>query len=152
MLLKVLAVSAFLTLEAQWVEAASVPEVAAANGLAAAAILVPGYFAYRRQRIDAALAHVTASQAVDRVEEIHVLVNGRLTQTLNKMEALEHEVERLGGAAAPNTRAQDMADVEDIERRVQYHAEKQRGESPTKDTEPGDSTHAHPKDVGHRGP
>jgi hypothetical protein len=43
---------------------------------------------------------------------IHVLVNARLDDTLDMVEALQAQVEKLGGAKAPPTReqAQDAAD------------------------------------------
>ena len=53
-------------------------------------LLVAGYFAVRVLRKDAA--------------GIHVLVNQRLDDTLSKVEALQSEVETLGGAKAPPTR------------------------------------------------
>lgn len=53
-----------------------------ANLIAVIAVLIPGYFAYRASR--------------KKQEEIHVLVNSRLTEALEEIEKLKDQLDRLG--------------------------------------------------------
>jgi hypothetical protein len=84
--------------------------------LLALALLVAGYFAVKAIRDEVAKSRKAARDDAAKLrkdaEEIHVLVDGRFSETLNLVEELQGEVEKLGGAKAPPTReeSRDAAD------------------------------------------
>lgn len=64
--------------------------------------------------------------AVQKIEQIHVLVNSRLSEAIDKIENLEARVEELGGEPAPQTRVErDEEAKRDISRRAEADARRQ---------------------------